>query len=42
MKSSLLKPIESAINFKDFEALHIIVLDVDNQLLCFDFQTEVE
>ena len=32
---------ESAIDFKGFEALHIIVLDVDDQLLCSDVQMEV-
>jgi signal recognition particle GTPase len=31
---------ESATNFKGFEALHNIVLDIDNQLLCSDVQTE--
>ena len=30
---------ESATDFKGFEALHNIVLDVDNQLLCYDVQT---
>ena len=32
---------ESATNFKGFEVLHSIVIDIDNQLLCFDVQTEV-
>ena len=32
---------EIAIDLKGFEALHITVLDIDNQLLCFDVQTEV-
>ena len=32
---------ESAANFKGFEALHNIVLDIDNQLYCSDVQTEV-
>ena len=27
---------KSATDFKGFEALHNIVLDIDNQLLCFD------
>ena len=31
---------ESATNFKGFEALHGTVLDIDDQLLCFDVQTE--
>ena len=31
---------ESTTDFKDFEALHSIVLDIDNQLLCSDVQTE--
>jgi hypothetical protein len=31
---------ESATDFKGFEALHNIVLDIDNQLLCCDVQTE--
>ena len=29
---------ESATNFKGFEALHNIVLDIDDQLLCSDVQ----
>ena len=33
---------ESAIDFEGFEVLHNIVLDIDNQLLCFDVQTEAE
>ena len=33
---------ESATDFKGFEALHIIVLDIDDQLLCSDVQMEVE
>ena len=33
--------VESATNFKGFEALHNIVLDIDDQLLCSDVQTEV-
>jgi len=32
--------LESAIDFKGFEALHSIVLDIDDQLLCSDVQTE--
>ena len=31
---------ESVTNFKGFEALHNIVLDIDNQFLCSDVQTE--
>jgi hypothetical protein len=31
---------ESVTDFKGFEALHSIVLDIDDQLLCFDVQTE--
>ena len=31
---------ESVTDFKDFKALHNIVLDIDNQLLCSDIQTE--
>ena len=31
---------ESAINFKGFEALHNIVLNINDQLLCSDVQTE--
>ena len=31
---------ESAINFKGFEALHNIVLDIAYQFLCFDVQIE--
>ena len=31
---------ESATNFKGFEALHNIVLDIDNRLLCSDVQME--
>ena len=33
---------ESATNFKGFEALHNIVLDINDQLLCSDVQTEAE
>ena len=33
--------LKSVIDFKGFEALHNIVLDIDNQLLCSDVQTEV-
>ena len=33
---------ENATNFKGFEAIHNTVLDIDNQLLCSDVQTEVE
>ncbi len=32
---------ESATDFKGFEALHNIVLDIDDQLRCSDVQTEV-
>ena len=32
---------ESATNFKGFEALHNIILDIDDQLLCSNVQTEV-
>ena len=32
---------EIVVDFKDFEALHITVLDIDNQLLCSDVQTKV-
>ena len=31
---------ESATNFKGFKALHNIVLDIDDPLLCSDVQTE--
>ena len=31
---------ESATDFKGFQALHNIVLDIDDQLLCSDVQTE--
>ena len=31
---------ESATDFKGFEALHNIVLDIDDQLLCSNVQTE--
>ena len=31
---------ESATHFKGFEPLHDIVLDIDDQLLCFDVQTK--
>ena len=31
---------ESATDLKGFEALHIIVLDIDDQLLCSNVQTE--
>ena len=33
---------ESAIDFEGFEVLHSIVLDIDNQLLCFNVQTQAE
>ena len=33
---------ESATDFKGIEALHKIVLDIDDQLLCSDVQTEAE
>ena len=33
---------DSATSFKGFEALHNNVLDIDNQLLCSNVQTEVE
>ena len=32
---------ESATDFKGFEALHKIFLDIDDRLFCFDVQTEV-
>ena len=32
--------LESATDFKGYEALHNIVLDIDDQLLCFDVHTE--
>ena len=32
---------ESATDFKGFEALYNVVLDIDDQLLCSDVQTEV-
>ena len=32
---------ESATNFKSFEAIHNIVLDIDDQLFCFGVLTEV-
>ena len=32
---------ESATNFKGFEALHNNILDINDQLLCSDVQTEV-
>ena len=32
---------KSATDFKSFEALHNIVLNIDDQLLCSDVQTEV-
>ena len=32
---------ESATDFKGFEALHNIVLDIDDQSLCSDVQTEI-
>ena len=32
---------ESATDFKGFEVLHNTVLDIDNQLVCSDVQTEV-
>ena len=31
---------ESATDFKGFKALHIIILNIKDQLLCFDVQTE--
>ena len=31
---------ESASDFKGFEALHSVVLDIDDQLLCSDVQTK--
>ena len=31
---------ESVADLKSFEALHNIVLDIDDQLLCFDVQTK--
>ena len=31
---------ESATDFKGFEALHNIVLNIDDQLLCYDVQME--
>ena len=33
---------ESGVEFRDFEALHNIVFDIDDQLLCYDVQTKVE
>ena len=33
---------ESATDFKGFEALHITVLNIDDQLLCSNVQTEAE
>ena len=33
---------DSATDFKGFEALHNNVLDIDDQLLCPNVQTEVE
>jgi hypothetical protein len=33
---------ESATNFKGFEALHNIVLNINDQLLCSDVQTEAK
>ena len=32
---------ESATNFKGFGALHSIVLNINNGMLCFDVQTQV-
>ena len=32
---------ESATNFKGFKAKHNTILDIDDQLLCSDVQTEV-
>ena len=32
---------ENATDFKGLEALHSLVLDIDNQLLCSNVQTEV-
>ena len=31
---------KNATDFKGFEALHIIVININDQLLCFDVQTE--
>ena len=31
---------ESATDFKDVEVLHNIVLDIDDQLLCYDVRME--
>ena len=36
-----IKTFESATDFKGFEALHNIVLDIDDQSLCFDVQTKL-
>ena len=33
---------DSATDFKGFETLHNTVLDIDDQLLCTDVQTEAE
>ena len=33
---------ESATNFKGFEALHSVVLNIDDRLICSDVQTEAE
>ena len=33
---------ESATVFKGYEALHIIVLDIDDQLLCYDVQRKLD
>ena len=44
-KSSLLRylvNLKRVTDFKGFEALHNIVLDIDDQLLCSDVQTEAE
>ena len=40
LEATPLTEFESATNFIGFEALHNIVLDIDNQILCFDVQTE--
>ena len=33
---------KSATDFKGFETLHNIVLNIDDQLLCYDVQTEAD
>ena len=40
-EASHLTKSESATDFKGFEALHNTVLDIDDQLLCANVQTEV-